>query len=109
LEIPSFKTQKVPQQESKTISTLISGSKVTHYPHYISLMQVLGRSVPISGKIYAYVPSGFGCELLVNKLAHEIWLKLDFPHKIKMFTNLIGGKEKKKTPPNCMNNIHMQS
>jgi hypothetical protein len=40
---------------------------------------------------------GFGCELLVNKLAHGISLKLDFPHKIKMFTILLGGK-KRKTP-----------
>ncbi len=38
---------------------------------------------------------GFKCELLINKLAHDIWLKLDFPHKIKMFTILLGGNKKK--------------
>jgi hypothetical protein len=51
------KHKKSPKKRVKLLSTLISGSKVTHYPHYISLVQVLGRSVPISGKIYAYVPS----------------------------------------------------
>jgi hypothetical protein len=41
--------------------------------------------------------AGFECELLVNRLAHDIWLKLDFLHKIRMFINLL--REKKEKNP----------
>jgi hypothetical protein len=43
--------------------------------------------------------AGFECELLVNRLAHDIWLKLDFLHKIRMFIILLGEKKEKKPHP----------
>jgi hypothetical protein len=52
--------------------------------------------------------AGFECELLVNRLAHDIWLKLDFLHKIRMFIILLGGKKEKKTPPNQIFIYNMQ-
>jgi hypothetical protein len=55
-KFPASKHKKSPNKRAKLLSMLISGSRVTQYPHYISLMQVLGRLVPISDKIPAYVP-----------------------------------------------------
>jgi uncharacterized protein involved in cysteine biosynthesis len=55
---PASKHKKSANKRIKLLSTLILGSEVTHYPHYISLMQVLGRLVPISSKKIAYVLGG---------------------------------------------------
>ncbi len=99
-KFPASKHKKSPNKRVKLLSTLISGSRVTHYPHYIFLMQVLGRLVPISGKISTYVPGWLwmwtSCQQARTWHLAQTW----FPAQDQNVHHFIGGKKRKKTPPN---------